>query len=97
MNALKGIQAAEILRDAGGSKIENEGSKIGRVRVGKGSPLEQMSWNWIRGMTTVVRNGLVQRGLIGDQEFDQLQLAVLDETENEGIEFPWYATWAMKT
>ena len=48
------------------------------------------------GMTTVVGNGLIKMQLMNEAEFDELQLSVLEEAKNDGIEFEWYATWAKK-
>ena len=47
-------------------------------------------------MTTVVGNGLIKMQLVDEAKFDELQLAVLEEAKNEGIEIEWYATWARK-
>lgn len=96
LDSTAGKRVASILETAGGGSITDMGSKEASPRIGKGSKLEETSWDWIRGICQVVGGALVKADLISEAEMGKLRLAVLEEAQTDGFDIPWFAAWANK-
>lgn len=61
----QGANIVKILEEAGRSSIEDQNSKTGIIRLGRGSELESTSWSWIRGTILWLHIVHMSRLLIG--------------------------------
>lgn len=98
MDATSGQHVDELLRKAGAKTLTNFGAKAAAGRFGKGSMVEEQSWDWLRGQFSVLGPALarMEKPLISEEAWKQLKVDVLQEAKNEGFDLPWYAAWAQK-